>query len=221
MTQTNQDIGRRIGAVVLIGLGVLFLVGQTLSFDIFGFGWPFLVILPGLAFLYFAFTGDKNAAGLVVPGAIVTGTGAILFYQNITNHWESWAYAWALYPVFVGLALTFLGERTDHPETGKIGRGFIRWGSIAFVALWALFELVIFSGNSPFGNLLLPAVLIGAGAWMLFRGSRGEKAKREIPFTGPRVIVPKAKNGYAPSASTKLQREIDAALAEDEETPTA
>ncbi len=215
MTQTNQDIGRRIGAVLLIGLGVLFLLG----FDIFGFGWPFLVLLPGLAFLYFAFTGDKNAAGLAVPGALVTGTGAILFYQNMTNHWESWAYVWALYPVLLGLALTFLGERTSQAETARAGRGFIRWGAISFVALWALFELVIFSGNRPLGNFLLPAVLIGVGAWMLLRGGRGEKAKRgEIEFTGPRVIVPKAKNGYA---SEKLQREIDAALAEDDETPIA
>jgi hypothetical protein len=218
MTHTQPDIGRRIGAVVLIGLGVLFLLGQT--FDIFGFGWPFFVMLPGLAFLYFAIKGDRGAAGLAVPGAIVTGTGAILFYQNVTGHWESWAYAWSLYPVFLGLALAFVGERTDNSDLAKVGRGFVRWGSVAFLALWALFELVIFTGNEAFGNFLLPLALIGAGLWLLFRGGfrGGEKPKREdAVFTGPRVIVPKRKNGYSPSASDKLRQEIDAALAEDDE----
>ncbi len=221
---TQQDIGRRIGAVVLIGLGVLFLLGQWLSVDIFGYGWPLFVLLPGLAFLFFAVRGDANAAPLAVPGAIVTGTGAILFYQNLTGHWESWAYAWSLYPVFLGLALTFMGERTQNQNTANVGSGFVRWGSIAFVALWALFELVIFAGNRAFGNYLLPLVLIGAGVWMLMRGSfRGmglEKPKRdEAVFTGPRVVVGKPKNGYAPSASEKLRQEIDATLAEDDDKP--
>jgi hypothetical protein len=221
---SQQDIGRRIGAVVLIGLGVLFLLGQTLRFDVFGFGWPFFVLVPGLAFLYFAIRGDANAAPLAVPGAIVTGTGAILFYQNFTNHWESWAYAWALYPVFLGLALTFMGERTGNQTTLSVGGGFVRWGSIAFVALWALFELVIFAGNRSFGNYLLPLVLIGAGLWLLMRGSFRrmglEKPKRdEAVFTGPRVVVSKPKNGYAPSASDELRQEIDAALAEDDDQP--
>jgi hypothetical protein len=222
---SQQDIGRRIGAVVLIGLGLLFLLGQTLRFDIFGFGWPFFVILPGLAFLYFAVRGDANAAPLAVPGAIVTGTGAILFYQNITGHWESWAYAWSLYPVFLGLALTFIGERARNPNTANVGRGFVRWGSIAFVALWAIFELAIFASNRAFGNYLLPLVLIGVGVWLLMRGSlRGgglEKPKRDDSvFTGPRVVVSKPKNGYSPTASEKLRQEIDAALAEDDELPT-
>jgi len=223
MTQP-QDNGRRIGAVVLIGLGVLFLLGQTLRFDIFGFGWPFFVILPGLAFLYFAIKGDANAAPLAVPGAIVTGTGAILFYQNATNHWESWAYAWALYPVFFGLALMFIGERTHNQGTERTGRGFVRWGGVGFAALWALFELVIFAGNKPLGNLLLPLALIGAGLYMLFhRGGRileFQKPKREdFAFSGPRVVVSKPKNGHSPNASEKLRQEIDAALAEDDDEP--
>ena len=109
-------MNEKVGAAALIGLGVLFLLGQMFSMDIFGLGWPLFVMLPGLAFLFFAIRGDANAAPLAVPGAIVTGTGAILFYQNFTGHWESWAYAWALYPVFLGLALTFMGERTRNQK---------------------------------------------------------------------------------------------------------
>jgi peptidoglycan/LPS O-acetylase OafA/YrhL len=221
MTHSQQDIGRRIGAATLIGVGALFLLGQVTDFDVFGFIWPFFVILPGAAFLFAAFNGDKNAAGLAVPGALVTGTGGILLYQNMTGHWESWAYIWALYPVFLGLALTYVGRRTDNEGTYKAGRGFVRWGGIAFIVMWAIFELAIFSGDRPFGHLLLPLVLIGAGVILLFRGT-GDKPKRDSVtiFTGPKVVtIGKAKNGYVPHASDKLRQEIDAALAEDDEHP--
>src|SRR5687767_10207750 len=101
MSMIQQDRGRTITAVGLIGLGILFLLGQVFGFSLFSVLWPFFVILPGAAFLYGAFTGGKNAAGLAVPGSVITGTGLILLYQSLTNHWESWAYAWTLYPVFV------------------------------------------------------------------------------------------------------------------------
>jgi hypothetical protein len=223
MTHSQQDIGRRIGAVTLIGVGALFLLAQLTDFDVFGFIWPFFVILPGAAFLLAALNGDKNAAGLAVPGALVTGTGGILLYQNMTGHWESWAYIWALYPVFLGLALIYVGRRTENEGTSKAGQGFVRWGGVVFVVLWAIFELAIFTENKPFGNLLLPLVLIGAGVILLFRGTGHlDKPKRDTGtiFTGPRVItVGKAKNGYVPSASDKLRQEIDAALAEDDDHP--
>lgn len=220
----SQDIGRRVGAVVLIGLGVLFLAEQVFQFDIFGFGWPLFIFVPGFAFLYFAFRGDSNAAGLAVPGAIVTGTGAILLYQNTTGHWESWAYAWALYPVFLGLGLTFVGERTNNQSTAKVGRGFVRWGGLGFIALWALFEVVIFGAGGLFANLLLPLLLVGAGLFLLLRPRVPgmDKPKRDDApiFTGPRVIVSKPKNGHVP-AGDKLRQQIDAALAEDDDEPIA
>src|SRR5215813_518898 len=117
MDTISRERGRAIGAVTLIGLGLLFLLGQILNVSIFSFLWPFFVIIPGAAFLYFAITGGKNTAGLAVPGTVVTGTGLILLYQSLTNHWESWAYAWTLYPVFVGLALTFMGRRMGDSGT--------------------------------------------------------------------------------------------------------
>ena len=61
--------------------------------------------------------------------AIVTGTGLILLYQNSTGRWQTWAYIWALYPVFLGLGLMFLGRRTDDEGTRRAGRGFVTWGA--------------------------------------------------------------------------------------------
>lgn len=212
MNQSNRDAGRTLPAVILISLGVLFLLGQIFSFSFLGAFWPFMVIIPGLAFLYFAVTGRRETAGLAIPGAIITGTGAILLYQNITNHWESWAYVWTLYPVFVGMALTYIGQRTENPDTHRAGQGLVRWGLIAFVGAWAFFELIIFNGGGLFGNFLLPALLIGVGVWLLFR--QNTPSKRKI-YTVDVPDKPKNTNGHR--SSDDLQSRIDAALAEPDE----
>ncbi len=210
--------GRSGTGLLLIGIGGLFLLSQIFGFSPFGMIWPFFIILPGAIFLYAAYTGDKKKAGFAVPGAIITGTGAILLYQNITDHWASWAYAWTLYPVFLGLALSFMGKRTGETNTYQTGQGFIRWGSIAFIVAAAFFELVVFD-HGAFGNLLLPMVLIGAGAWMLMRGGKPSE-KRKVSasvFTGNGT---KAKNGHSPVINERLQQQIDEALAEDDPTPS-
>jgi hypothetical protein len=212
MNQSTHDAGRTIPALILIGVGVLFLLGQIFSFNFFGAAWPFIVIVPGLAFLYFAFTGGKGTAGLAVPGAIITGTGTILLYQNITNHWESWAYVWTLYPVFVGMALTYIGQKTENHDAHKAGQGLVRWGLIAFAGAWAFFELMIFRGGSLFGNFLLPVLLIGIGVWLLFR--QNTTSKRKI-YTVDVPDKPKNTNGHR--SSDDLQARIDAALAEPDE----
>jgi hypothetical protein len=221
---TNQDTGRGIAAISLIGFGLLFLLAQIFNFSLFGMLWPFFIIGPGAAFLYFANKGDKGQAGLAVPGSIITGTGLILMYQNLTGHWESWAYAWLLYPVFLGLALQFMGQRANEENTYNVGRGFVRWGGGAFVAGAALFELMIFGGGGLLGGLALPLVLIALGAFMLMRpGSqnsiRNFKIKNEGLFTGAVNVNGRSRYNGGPSATVdpELQRKINAALAEDDE----
>ena len=205
---TSTQSGRTATAIGLIGLGVLFLLAQWTGFSFLGLLWPLFIIIPGAVFLYFAFNGDRHAAGLAVPGAMITGTGGILFYQNLTGHWESWAYVWALYPVFLGLALVFIGRRTGSDSTVRTGDGFVKWGLIGFVALWALFELFIFGGNKWMVTTLLPLVLIAAGAFMLLRSRSQEKFK--VAHSG---------NGYhkAKHGGDTLQEKIDAALNEDDD----
>jgi hypothetical protein len=215
----NSNMSRSTGAFVLIGLGVVFLLAQIFDFSFWGALWPLIVMIPGLAFLYFAYNGDKGASGLIFPGAIITGTGAILLYQNLTNHWESWAYAWTLYPVFVGMGLVFMGRRTHNEGQYKTGQGMIRWGAIAFAGFWVLFELLIFGGDRIFGNWLLPVVLIGVGVLLLLRRGESVPVKRKVG--GDVYYETKPKKGTR-SYSDELQAKIDAALAEpdaDEPTP--
>ncbi|MBZ0295701.1 MAG: hypothetical protein K8L99_24295 [Anaerolineae bacterium] len=210
----SKNNGQNMAAWILIGVGVLFLVAQTLSFSILGTFWPLFVMLPGFVFLYAALRGDRGKAGLAVPGAMITGTGLILFYQNLTNHWESWAYIWALYPVFLGLALAFIGRRTHSEDTFRTGNGFVKWGFIGFVALWALFEGFIFGGRSAVITTWLPLGLIALGIFLLFqRGTirTGEPKKKKI------VVTPPNHQPSAADINPELRKKIDEALAEPDE----
>lgn len=175
-----------LGAYILIALGVLFLGAQVFNFDfgrIFDISWPLFIIIPGVIFLVIAFTGDHRAAGFAIPGAIITGTGLILWYQDTFDRWETWAYVWTLYPVFVGAGIAFMGARNHNPQQIKTGRGFVTFGLIGFVVAAAFFELLIFGDNAAVGRWLVPGLLIVAGAYMLFfrrssSASLDEKDKR-------------------------------------------
>jgi hypothetical protein len=230
MGQTRPGAGRSATAIVIIGVGVFFLLVQVgiFSFSLMGVLWPFFVIGPGLIFLYFAATGGRDLASLAIPGSIVTGTGAILLFQSLTKRWESWAYIWTLYPVFLGLGLIYLGRRTQNRGTHTTGLGFVRWGMIAFLIFGAFFEIFIFSGFD-IGGYILPAILILLGARMLLRSSRRSEAQRkaktgdlaldddDLMFSGGPVVRPRS--GFAPSASEELRRKIDLALMEEDDLP--
>ncbi len=214
-----RDQRNTVGAFVLIGLGVLFLAGQIFGvnfWSIAGFSWPVFVLIPGVIFLALAFAGDRKMSGFVFPGAFITGTGAILWYQNATGNWQSWAYIWTLYPVFLGFALMFNGRRNGKEKEIATGRGFITYGMIAFLAGAAFFELAIFGANSALTGWIVPLALIGVGGYLLLTGQiGGEKRKIDAPvFAGARMVNPHSNGRLSPRDD--LQRQIDEALAEDE-----
>lgn len=219
-----QNGRNTLGAVFLIGLGVLFLVVQTFGINLWavlGFSWPVFILIPGVVFLALALAGDRKMSGFIFPGAFITGTGAILWFQNATDNWQSWAYIWTLYPVFLGLALMFNGQRTGKEKEVRTGRGFVTFGVIAFLVGAAFFELLIFQGNSALTRWVLPVGLIGVGGYLLLNGRGtplviGDKRKNEPIFTGARNIGTSARSNGRLSPSDELQRQIDEALAEDD-----
>ena len=85
-----------MGAVLII-IGGLFLLGQLFRINIWGFLWPFFIIIPGaLMYSLGLVKGGPSGEGAIIPGSIITMVGVLLLYQNTFNHYESWAYAWAL-----------------------------------------------------------------------------------------------------------------------------
>src|SRR5438132_11094154 len=95
---------------LLILIGAILLIGQFVRIDIGHFGWPFFIIAPGVLLLFVALTARGPAGeGLAIAGSIITVTGLILLYQNVTEHFKSWAYARGLIPASVGARLMMYG----------------------------------------------------------------------------------------------------------------
>jgi hypothetical protein len=161
------DTGRVVLAVTLIAAGVIILVvrrfggtAETL--------WPFFIIIPGVALAALATTGGWRSKTAATAGFVVAGIGVILWVQELTNYYQSWAYAWALLPAFAGLGLFISGYRDNDEATQARARGLMQWGAAGFVVLAIAFETLIFHERAIFGGWLLPVVLIVAGALLLF-----------------------------------------------------
>lgn len=95
------------GGLVLILLGVVFLVTQWVPGLKIWFDWPLIIVGVGLALLIIGLLA--GTPDMAVPACIVGGIGGLLYWQNATNQWGSWAYAWALIPGFVGVGIILAG----------------------------------------------------------------------------------------------------------------
>ena len=172
MERSSSNQAATVGGIVLVGLGILFLVQQSLGFDLGQFGWPLVIILPGLAFLAAYALGPRGAAGLAVPGCVLTTIGLILAIQNTFNLWATWAYAWTLIIAAVGLGLWLQAERLAQPRAARTGIYMFESGLVGFVVFATLFELILdisHFGLGPLRGTLGPAVLILAGLYLLLR----------------------------------------------------
>jgi len=164
------------GAVVLgallIALGVVFLAGQYWNLDLGQYGWPIYVIGPGLALVLLGLT-QRDGRGLTIFGSMVTIVGLILLYQNLTNYWESWAYAWTLIaPGGSGVGMLLYGARAGNGGMMRAGLWQIVTALGLFAAGFLFFEgLLGISGRRfPLPDWVLPLAVILIGLLLLFRG---------------------------------------------------
>ncbi len=173
-----------LGAVLVV-LGVLFLAGPALDIDLGELDWPVFVIVPGVALLVVGLLSSGPVGlGMTVPGSIVTVVGLILFYQNSTDRWDSWAYAWALIPAAIGLGTAAWGLLHRRPTEFRAGAGALFVGLVLFVIFGAFFEGVLGLGGDGFGavsELLLPVLLIGAGVLLVAMNLLRNRASRAAP----------------------------------------
>ena len=164
------------GAVVLgallIALGLVFLAGQYWNLDLGQYGWPIYVIGPGLALVLLGLT-QRDGRGLTIFGSMVTIVGLILLYQNLTNYWESWAYAWTLIaPGGSGVGMLLYGARAGNGGMMRAGLWQIVTALGLFAAGFLFFEgLIGISGRRfPLPDWVLPLAVILIGLLLLFRG---------------------------------------------------
>jgi hypothetical protein len=173
---SNQGLGGIfIGlGVLLIVVGALFFVGQTVGIDLGRFGWPFFVIIPGLALSGVGLAVGGPTGERITPlGAAVTMTGLILLYQNTADHFESWAYAWALvFPTSTGLGQMIYGALKGREEMIATGRRLVLIGIVLFLVGAFFFELVISISGFGFGldRFGWPMLLVIVGVLLLVGG---------------------------------------------------
>jgi hypothetical protein len=158
-------------AVLLIAAGVATLVLRSMGIDpidrIAETGWPLFVILPGLALLAAAVVPEPpKGLGFAIAGSIVTSIGLLLWYQELANHYESWAYAWALVgPGAAGVGLLGYGALTRHGELVRQGLRLVIVATGLFLAGAWYFETIFGSGRVPVDlEAWWPVALIAVGA---------------------------------------------------------
>ncbi|HLO35671.1 MAG TPA: hypothetical protein VK194_06300 [Candidatus Deferrimicrobium sp.] len=144
-----------IVGLFLVGLGIAAFVLRELGYDplraIADVDWPIFVIVPGLVLAAAAvFVERPTGIGFAIAGAIVTSVGLLLWYQNTTDHWESWAYAWALIgPGAAGLGLFLYGAWSHQPSQVATGLRLMGIAAVLFLAGMLFFETIFESGRLP------------------------------------------------------------------------
>ena len=165
------DRARLIGGLVLVIVGALFLVGRFVRVELGVPTWPLWILVPGVGLVVAGLlTGGRQGLGFVVPGTIVATVGAILWVQELTDSYATWAYAWALVaPGSVGLAMLLQGIAGRDPHLRDDGVRTLLTGIGLFVGFGVFFEGVIGLSGERWAGLdaLLPAAAIGLGALLV------------------------------------------------------
>ena len=166
--------GERRGTVFL-GLLLIAVVGAFLFLNVTDIdieAWPLFVIVPGVVVFAAAFAvGGEPGSGLAIAGSIVTTVGLILAFQEATDLYETWAYAWALVaPGAVGFGLVVYGALTRQPKLVAGGLPTLGVGLALFLGFAVFFEGFIglsgdrvpeLRGLLPFGLVALGVVIVG------------------------------------------------------------
>lgn len=152
------------GGILLILLGAFFLALQLAPQlrDVIHleFTWPLAIVGVGVFLLIFGLLA--GAPGMAVPATIVAGIGGLLYYQNATGDWASWAYAWTLIPGFVGVGVFLSGLLGENPAENI--RGGL-WTMLISAILFLVFGSLL-GGHDLLGPYW-PLLLIGAGVLAL------------------------------------------------------
>jgi hypothetical protein len=153
---------------LLVLIGAVLLIGQFVRVDIGHYGWPFFVIAPGVLLIVVALTARGAVSeGLAIAGSIIAVTGLILLYQNSTDHFESWAYAWALlFPGAIGVGMILYGLIGGRPGNVRGGTRLVGIAVVLFLLGAAFFEGVIGIG----GYQLDRTAGVGVGALIVVLG---------------------------------------------------
>jgi len=214
-TERNTVLGG-----ILISLGIFFMLGQFFEIRVGHYLWPFYIIAPGLLLFIVALLMESDGGeALAGVGSAVTMTGLLLFYQNMADHFQSWAYAWALVaPTSIGLGQIVYGTLKDREKMIENGKRLASIGFVIFLVGAIFFELII--GISGFGighmgRFVWPLLLIGVGLFFILRSQRPESfsIRSEPPpqYADPTQILSQLKEMVENGALSEAEYEQEKA----------
>lgn len=221
-----------LGALLIIaGIGLLAaqVYGIDVRFDLARYGWPMFVILPGLVLLVLGLaTSGQPGVGLAVAGSIVTVVGLVLSYQWATDHWTSWAYAWALIaPTAVGVGMLLWGVLHLDRRVARSGLGGVAVGLVLFLVFFGFFEGLLGIGDeralAQYGRTALAlALIVGGGLIIVARLWPRRPGRRSAPSeraAQPPTVYEQPPPVYKHPPSASEQPPVAASGEQFEDTP--
>jgi len=190
--EQHEHNTRALG-LLLLAVGAWILIARFIHIDLGGWLWPFWIIVPGGIIMALGFRDThRSNEGLVTFGSIVAVTGIVLFVQNITGQWQSWAYSWALlFPGSIGLGRYLWGKRTGDVAVVRSAEQTLRVAFVLFLAFAVFFEVVLGIGGfrlGAAGRIVLPVLLIAAGVAIYVTSMSGGRGSVVQPPAPPQVM---------------------------------
>ena len=165
---TRDNRGSIVVGGILVLIGAIFLFVNVFRID-FGEIWPIIFFIIGAGFylpVLLMPRDRRNLAGLLIPGTILFGLGAIFFYNILADNWGSWAYIWTLIPASVGLGL-LLAARVGNWGGDTMKVGF--WMFVISTGVCLVLAAFFGGGNA---GLIGAILLIVLGVFLLIRSIR-------------------------------------------------
>ncbi len=159
-------------AVLLIGMGVLFLAFNLMPGFAMGRAWPvvFYILAAGFYLPPILWREQvRGLSGLFIPASIMLALGLLFTYDVLTQDWASWGYSWTLIVAGVGGGIALAG-RTG--SWGSVSTWVGNWMLLGSLAIFALFASIF---GLPLLKLAGPALLIIAGLVLITRGLRNNR----------------------------------------------
>lgn len=123
--------------------------------------WPLsMVLIGGGLFLFGVIVEDY---GLAVPASIIAALGGIFYWQEQTDSYASWSFAWTLIIAAIGVGVTLKGLLKGQRDEIISGLNTILVGAILF----AIFGTLL--GNLNLLGPYWPLLLIGLGFILLLQ----------------------------------------------------
>jgi hypothetical protein len=161
-----KERSRLVVGLLFVILGVIFLLTRFFpaleSWLAIEFTWPLIVVGVGLFLLIIGLL--VGTPDMAVPACVVGGIGGLLYWQNATNNWGSWAYVWTLIPGFVGVGIIISGLLNR-----SFRRGLREGGGLLVISLILFLIFGSFLGGAELIGPYWPIILILFGLWLIFR----------------------------------------------------